>query len=220
MEDRTWHPHGETCYFPVDLERSGEMVVSRVRDGDLEKARVRIGDYPYRVQHIEVEDTSRVELSPPDLARAKEERRRIESLWEREGSARFSLPLAEPLEEMEPQGSFGARRVYNGQPRSPHSGEDYRAGAGTPVRAVAAGMVALAEEHFFGGKSVFIDHGGGLVSSYLHLARIDVASGEEVEAGTVIGAVGATGRATGPHLHFGVRWHGARVDPALLLPAD
>lgn len=220
LEARTWRPHGDTCYFPVDLERSGEMTIARRRAGDLETASVTIGDYPYRVQHIRLRDTSRVHLSPEDLARAREERLRIDALWQREGPARFSLPLGSPLDEMLAQGSFGAKRVYNGEPRSPHGGEDYRAEAGTPVKAVAAGTVALAEEHFFGGRSVFIDHGGGLVSVYLHLDHMKVAADQEVAPGEVIGTVGSTGRATGPHLHFGVRWHGARIDPAFLLPAE
>jgi murein DD-endopeptidase MepM/ murein hydrolase activator NlpD len=113
--------------------------------------------------------------------------------------------------------SFGARRFFNDQPRSPHSGIDLRAAAGTPVHAVGAGTVVLAAEHFFGGNSVYIDHGGGLISVSMHLSRMLVKQGERVTPGQVIGEVGATGRVTGPHLHFGVRWHGARVDPGLLL---
>ena len=107
--------------------------------------------------------------------------------------------------------------MINGEPRNPHTGVDYAADAGTAVLAVAGGSVVLAEEHFFAGKSVFIDHGNGLISMYFHLSEIGVQKGQAVELGQSVGKVGATGRATGPHLHFGLRWHGSKVDPAVLL---
>ncbi len=110
-------------------------------------------------------------------------------------------------------GRFGARRFFNGQPRSPHSGADYAAAEGTPVRAVAAGTVVLADDLFFSGRSLFVDHGDGLISMYFHLSEALPGEGEEVRRGETIGRVGQTGRATGPHLHFGVRWRGARIDP-------
>jgi len=219
-DGRSFAPQRETCYFPVDLERTGEMAIERVRAGATERAVVAIGDYPYTVQHVTLPTDRHVELSPRDLARSERERERIDALWKREGPRRFELPIAAPLARLSSQGSFGKRRVFNGQPRSPHSGEDYRASSGTPVHAAAPGVVGLAEEHFFGGKSVFLDHGDGLVSMYLHLSEILVEAGAEVKAGDRIGLVGATGRASGPHLHFGLRWRGARVDPAVLLAAE
>lgn len=215
--ERSWPPIGETCYYPIDLERTGAVVVERTRAGRPESFRAVVGDYPYRVQHLRLKDTSRVDLSPENLARAEEERRRVDALWELETSRRFELPLTPPLSHLEAQGSFGSKRFFNGEPRSPHSGEDYRATAGTPVLATAPGTVMIAEEQFFGGKCVFIDHGAGLVSMYMHLSEIDVAVGDEVRAGQRIGRVGATGRVTGPHLHFGLRWRGARIDPAVLV---
>ena len=216
--ERSWLPHGETCYFPLDLELTGELTIRRLRRGEEETARIVMADYPYPVQHIKLEDSRRVDLSAPDLERSQRERMRIDALWDLQSSRRFEIPLAEPLAKIEARGSFGSRRTFNGQARSPHSGEDYRAATGTPVFAVAPGVVALAEEHFFGGRSVYLDHGGGLVSMYMHLSAIDVAAGSEVEKGQQIGRVGSSGRATGPHLHFGLRWRGARVDPAVLLP--
>ena len=109
------------------------------------------------------------------------------------------------------------RRIINGVSRGSHSGADFGAPSGMPVLAVADGEVALVGEHFFGGRSVFLDHGDGLITMYMHMSEVDVTAGEHVTAGQRIGAVGATGRAQGPHLHFGVRWHGARVDPMSLL---
>ena len=218
-DDRSWLPHRDTCYFPIDLDRTGEMVIQRRRDGAEEIATVTMGEYPYRVQHLQVSDEGQVNLSDANLARVGEEKARIDALWDRETRRRFEIPLSQPIEDPRPGTSFGSKRIFNGQPRSPHSGEDYKASTGTPVLATAGGEVVLAEEHFFGGKSVFIDHGDGLISMYMHLSRIDVETGAEVESGKVIGKAGSTGRVTGPHLHFGLRWRGARIDPAVLMPA-
>jgi murein DD-endopeptidase MepM/ murein hydrolase activator NlpD len=158
-----------------------------------------------------------VELSPEDLARVERENRETARLWTREGPRRFALPLGGPLDPLPQGGRFGHRRIINGRPRSPHGGSDYSAEGGTPVLAAADGEVAMVADQFFGGNSVFVDHGDGLISMYMHLSRVDVAEGQAVRRGERVGAVGSTGRATGPHLHFGVRWHGARVDPDLLL---
>ncbi|MGE5753361.1 MAG: M23 family metallopeptidase [Deltaproteobacteria bacterium] len=127
----------------------------------------------------------------------------------------WDLPFLTPVEEYRPTG-FGARRVINGEPRSPHTGVDLRLPAGTPVRSIAAGTVAFSGEQFFGGRSLVLDHGGGLFSIYYHLQETAVAEGQRVEKGETIGAVGSSGRATGPHLHFGVRAAGGRIDPSLL----
>ncbi len=114
---------------------------------------------------------------------------------------------------------FGLRRFLNDQPRSPHSGLDIAADTGTPVAAPAPGTVALTGDFFFSGNVVLIDHGGGLVTMYGHLNRIDVAEGAQLDRGDVIGAVGATGRVTGPHLHWTVSVQGVRVDPVLVMEA-
>lgn len=213
---RSWAPAGDGCYYAVDLTASGTLRFERRREGRSESLAVRVGPYPYPEQRLEVEDRM-VNLSAEDLARVERENREIAALWQRESLPRFTLPLAGPLATLPAGGRFGARRIFNGQPRSPHGGVDYSVAAGTPVLAAEEGVAALVADHFFSGTSVYLDHGGGLITMYFHLSRVDVATGDRVARGTVLGAVGATGRATGPHLHFGVRWHGARVDPALLL---
>ena len=215
--EREWAPRDGACWYPVDLLVTGRIELVRWRAGERESRTVTVADYPYDIQRIRIDDESRVHLSPENLERAGRESARIRELWPREGESRFRLPLSLPLAELPPGGRFGARRIINGEPRSPHTGVDYAADAGELVLAVAEGEVVLAEEHFFAGNSVFLDHGDGLVSMYFHLSRIDVVVGDVVGRGQTIGAVGATGRATGPHLHFGLRWHGLRIDPVPLL---
>lgn len=118
-------------------------------------------------------------------------------------------------------GRFGNQRVYNGTPKSPHSGMDIAAANGTPVKAPAAGIVTFASPSLYlTGGTVVIDHGAGISSNFLHLSRIDVKVGDRVEQGQVFGAVGATGRATGPHLHWGMNWFNARIDPLLVLESE
>jgi len=213
-----WEPVGETCWYPVDLlHGEGALELVRWREGERETVRVRVTGYPYEVQHIEIEDESQVFLSEEDLARVRRETARIGALWSRRGPRLFELPLHPPLAPLPAGGRFGARRFFNGEPRSPHTGADYSAPAGRPVLAAADGMVALAGDFFFSGKSVFLDHGDGLVTMYFHLSEIAVEEGERVGRGRALGAVGSTGRSTAPHLHFGVRWRGERVDPRMLL---
>lgn len=210
-------PLGDACYYPIDLLRGkGVVNLARIRDGRPESLAVRVGAYPYPVQKLTLPE-SQVDLSAEDLARVRRESADIGRLWGTSRPRQFTLPLHPPLDPLPDGGRFGSRRVINGQPKSPHSGADYSAGAGESVLAAAGGTVALTAHHFFAGKSVFLDHGDGLISMYFHLSRIAVEEGQIVSRGQVVGAVGATGRATGPHLHFGIRWRRAKVDPAQLL---
>jgi murein DD-endopeptidase MepM/ murein hydrolase activator NlpD len=161
------------------------------------------------------------EFDAPALARIRMEARVLESRLARVTEPiRWSVPFLPPVDDFRPE-NFGSRRVINGEERSPHAAVDIRVPEGTPVRSIAGGTVAFAGEQFFGGRSVVVDHGGGVFSIYYHLREFTVAEGGKVARGETIGAVGATGRATGPHLHFGVRVPGGRIDPSLLfeLPA-
>ena len=117
----------------------------------------------------------------------------------------------------DPTSIFGTRRVFNGQPRSPHPGLDLRASEGTPVRSSGAGRVAIAQDLYYSGNTVIVDHGGGLYTLYAHLSSIDVAEDQEIGPGQIVGESGATGRVTGPHLHWGAKIGNRPFDPRALL---
>jgi murein DD-endopeptidase MepM/ murein hydrolase activator NlpD len=176
-----------------------------------------VGEKRYVTQSLKVAP-GQVNLSAEDLARVDRDRVPIElalSHWtdQQPESLRFPQPVPGVRSS-----SFGSRRVFNGEARNPHSGMDIAAPAGTPVLAPAAGEVVATGDYFFNGNTVFIDHGRGLISMYCHLSAIDVKPGQRVAAGTRIGAVGMTGRATGPHLHWGLSLNHTWVDPELFVP--
>lgn len=175
-----------------------------------------------RPREFPVEELSLPEkmVTPPAelLARIGEERKAAQTVYDSSTpEAMWRPPFERPVEGA-PSGNFGRRRILNGKPKSPHSGEDYKAGLGSEVTAVARGRVGMAQDLYYSGKTILIDHGGGLVSQYFHLDRMSVEEGQVVVRGEAIGNVGATGRVTGPHLHFGIRLHGMRLDPSLLWP--
>jgi len=161
---------------------------------------------------------SMVDLSPEDERRANAESARLRTLFDTIGPERlWRGPFTKPVATDAKAEGFGSRRVINGKPRSPHSGVDFAAPAGTPVVASNRGRVALVVEFFFGGRLVALDHGEGLYTIYMHLDWADVVEGALVERGSIIGAVGSTGRATGPHLHWGAHLRSARIDPDALI---
>jgi murein DD-endopeptidase MepM/ murein hydrolase activator NlpD len=155
-----------------------------------------------------------VELSPEDAQRVEQEHGRLQELFARRTPDRLWQGIFRlPLDGVRTGGNFGRRRILNGQTRSPHTGIDFPAAAGTPVHAAQRGRVVLAGDLFFTGNTVVLDHGLGLYTLYAHLESVFVAVGDLVKVGATLGRVGATGRATGPHLHWGLTLNEARVNP-------
>jgi len=203
--------------LPLSTTPGAHKLTVRNADGGTATLSFQVTDKQYQTQHITIKDKRKVNPEKRDLQRIGREQQRIRKAlahWDPHGpdSLRFQLPVKAPVSS-----PFGLRRFFNEQPRKPHSGLDLAAAAGTPVHAPAAGRISDTGEFFFNGNTVFIDHGQGLVTMYCHLSRIDVKPGQEVQAGEVIGAVGKTGRVTGPHLHWSVSLNDARVDPRLFL---
>lgn len=199
--------------------KPGEHAIE-IQDGDDAKSRVffEVKDKEYAVQRLTITNKRQVNPNKDDLARIGKERTRINtalaSFSRASGIATdFVAPVDGPRSS-----SFGLRRYFNDQPRRPHSGMDIAASEGTPILAPAAGRIVETGNYFFNGNTVFIDHGLGLVTMYCHMSKIDVEPGDLVHKGGSIGEVGATGRVTGPHLHWGVTLNGTMVDPALFLP--
>lgn len=197
--------------------RPGEHTLElRTRQGPASVA-FRVDDKQYRTQHLTLQNQRQVNPNPDDLARIRTETERSDaalSLFTADDAP--ALRLDAPVKGRRSD-SYGSRRVFNGQPRNPHSGMDIAAPKGTPIHSPAPGRVVETGNFFFNGNTLYIDHGHGLVTMYCHLETMRVEVGDRVERGEVIGTVGATGRVTGPHLHWGVALNRAMVDPALFL---
>ena len=208
------------CYYPADLRLKPGVHQIALYDeaGKQHLASLLVAAVEFPEIEIELKDQRFIELSAEDAKRHLQERRKVLALFKHEvGEPQFALPLRRPVDKLpESENDFGSVRIFNGKRKSQHTGRDAPIGAGTPLLALAPGKVLLAEDQFFTGKAVYVDHGGGLISMFFHLSKLEVADGEQVKAGQVLGRVGSTGRSTGAHMHVGVRWLGARIDPYLL----
>lgn len=220
--EENWEPIGGDCYFPFDLFFEGKVKAGVLVSTPASSSQrifsfeVSVSAADYGVQKITV-PSQFVRLSPRDFERVQKENDRIRSLWSLRSPRRYHFPLAPPLQPLPPGKNFGVRRIVNEEERLPHTGVDFSAEEGTPVYACEEGTVVLAGDFFFSGNSVFLDHGDGLISMYFHLRTLTVKEGDRVRRGDKIGEVGKTGRTTGPHLHFAIRYRGQRVDPMLFI---
>ena len=174
-----------------------------------------VHDHPYPEQHLTVKK-KHVNPSAAELARIRKEQAQMAAVYTSFSPPRPWQPMAWPIRG-DMSSAFGLKRFFNGEQRNPHSGLDIAAPTGTPILAPADGKVVLTGNFFFNGNSVFIDHGQGLITMVCHMSAINVQQGEEIRAGTLLGKVGATGRATGPHLHWTVSLNNARINPLLLM---
>jgi biotin carboxyl carrier protein len=207
-----------TVVFGIPRDASGTLAVEVERpDGRRETVRLAVAPRDFGLEVIDGVPPRTVDPPPQVAARIAREAAAVAQARTRDdprtGFAEdFDWPVRGRI-----SGRFGSGRVYNGRPGGGHSGMDIAAPAGTPIRAPASGVVTLADDLYITGGTVLLDHGHGVSSNFLHLSRIDVKPGDQVARGHVIGAVGATGRATGPHLHWGMNWFDVRVDPLLVL---
>lgn len=206
--------------IPLTQSIGPAKAIVRIVDQESSTITFEVKPYAYREQHLTVA-RAYVDLTEEQLHRAGRERKIIDGALTNWRDVDLSdLSLLEPVAGRR-SSSFGLRRFFNEQPRSPHKGMDVAANLGTPVIAPGDGTVTATGNYFFNGNTVIIDHGQGFVTMYCHLDEIGVEEGQHLTTGMPIGKVGATGRVTGPHLHFGTYLNGTAVDPALLLaPAD
>lgn len=211
-------PYG-TVVFGIGRDESGPVRVDVQRpDGLSESASITVTPRDWPIERIDGVPPATVNPPPAIAERIEREQAMVVAARERDDDrADFVQSFVWPVQGRI-SGRFGNQRVYNGSPKSPHSGMDIAVPQGTPVLAPAAGIVTFANaDLYLTGGTVLLDHGHGVSSNFLHLSRIDVKVGDRVEQGQVIGAVGATGRATGPHLHWGMNWFDVRIDPLLVL---
>ena len=215
--DGRWHA---VVGIPLDHEPGRAEIIVAVADAGERTIPIEVRPHAYREQHLTVAP-GYVDPSPEQLERIISERKILDAAianWRvgEPGELALHAPVAGRRSS-----SFGLRRFFNEQPRSPHKGMDIAAVTGTPILAPADGIVTATGDFYFNGNTVIVDHGQGFVTMYCHMSEIGVAEGDAVRTGTSLGRVGATGRVTGPHLHFGTYLNGTAVDPALLLaPAE
>lgn len=211
-------PYGSVV-LGVGRDEKGPLTIAvREQDGTSQRIDIVVTPRDWPIERINGVPPSTVNPPPAIAARIKREQARVVAVRTRDDARTdftqtFIWPVRGRL-----SGRFGNQRIYNGTPKSAHSGMDIAAASGTPVKAPAAGVVTFADpDLYLTGGTLVVDHGHGISSNFLHLSRINVNVGDRVEQGQVVAAVGATGRVTGPHLHWGMNWFDVRIDPLLLL---
>ncbi len=198
----------------IPLDTDPGTLTLRVAD---DAVPIEVGDHAYAEQRLTVSNKRHVNPDQAQLDRIARERTIIDkALASYRAASLNDISLRAPVEGRR-SSSFGLRRFFNEQPRAPHKGMDIAAPSGTPILVPRAGIVTATGDYFFNGNTVILDHGQGYVTMYCHLSEIAVTEGQQLAAGEPLGAVGATGRVTGPHLHFGTYLNGTAVDPAILL---
>jgi murein DD-endopeptidase MepM/ murein hydrolase activator NlpD len=209
------------CYYPFDVTaKPGRHAIGAVdQDGRRHNAVAIVEKVERPHVDIDLKDDAYINVSRENQKRGTVERAAVLKLFSAKiDEPNFSLPLGAPASPLpKNEDDFGSLRTFNGKVESQHTGRDYPVTEGNSVRAIAAGRVVLAEEHFLTGNSVYIDHGDGMISASFHMSSLSVQAGDEVKRGQAIGKVGNTGRTSGTHLHLGIRWLAARVDPQPLL---
>lgn len=202
----------------VGLPLSVKPGTQRLSSGD-RQVPFTVGDKKYPEQRITLKNTRQVNPNPTDMTRINAELAEQTRAYRTfspgtPSNLLLDKPVNGPLSSR-----FGVRRFFNGEERNPHSGLDFAVPAGTPIKTPAAGKVILLGDYFFNGNTVFVDHGQGFISMFCHMSKIDVKVGQVLARGAVVGRVGATGRATGPHMHWNISLNDARVDPAIFIGA-
>jgi murein DD-endopeptidase MepM/ murein hydrolase activator NlpD len=220
-DTRLEEPRGFVGLLGIDLQDepgTHELIVElkTAEQSRIFRYNVSIVKEKFHVEHLTL-PKDKVDLDEKSLVRWKAEQEQVKTALATESQSKLWQPgFVEPVSGKR-TGIFGSVRIMNGQPRNPHNGEDIGAPLGTAVVATNDGVVRLTVDHIFSGKGLFLDHGLGFYSMYFHLSEVLVKDGDHVKAGQIVGKVGATGRATGPHLHWGVKLNGARVNPYALL---
>ena len=220
FQGRRGFTHNHVTYFSVAMDTVPGTYSVQLNNGSLtQTVPVKIENKAYTEQHITIENQNMVTPPKETLERISQEAVKQRKLYasftsQIEIGDGFKLPLKGPLTSL-----FGHKRFFNGQPRNPHSGLDIAAPTGTPIAAPANGTVVLVDDLYFNGKTVFIDHGQGLITMYCHMDKTTVEEGALIKQGETLGLVGATGRVTGPHLHWSVSLGGIRIDPQIFMSA-
>lgn len=222
---RKMKPVDGYCYFPIDMEKKpGIYDIGKSCGGKLNLAKLKVIARDCEEETFDVPELEDYIIVPSDkVAQHRKERKQVMQMFyaRNSGNPQFTIPTGKPADPLPTskdfkEGNFGTCRTFNGYPKNRHSGVDYPVGKGVSIKSIADGEVTLVADHYFSGKSVYIYHGNGLFTQYFHLDDFSVEKGDIIKKGQEIGKCGSTGRATGPHLHVGVRWFGERINPNLL----